>query len=768
MQTLARVETRISLLYMMVASLWVLLSDWLIENLLSGRLRVLVSTSKGVLFVVVMAAGLYVLLRRYRLYVEKTQQSTRANNEYLEAIVQSAPLAIYILDAETRVKLWNPASERLYGWQAHEIMNKPFPSIAPERREEFVNYSARVFKGETILNLETQRIHRNGKTIEISLSVAPVSGAQHGQRDLLVMAMDVTQRRAMEHIIDSYLKRLALLNDMQHALLRGGTPEEIARQAIAQFHKLINCECVLLGLLNPTGDALDIMPGSFAFDQHFNSGERIPLTQFDEDYIDTIMSGRFKVVNEAASVQHLAPFFEELRLKGMRSFTYFPLMTAGKAIGVLNLASAQPNAFSVEHIELEEEFSVQMAVALNQAQLHARTRDYTVALESRVRERTAQLEQLQEAEHEQRLLAESLRDIATVLNQTLDTDEVLDQIIESVANAIPHENINIMIVEDGQGRVVRSRQRENSDLFCIAQTLPLAENKSLRAILSTRQALLIPDTHAEPTWELDVNNAWIRSYLGTPILMENRVIGIINLCYSRPNAFTAKHLDWLKVFSTQAAVALQNATLYQRAGELAVMEERQRLARDLHDAVTQTMFSASVVSETLLRLWEKDPNRVREGLQQLHQLTRGAVAEMRSLLLELRPNAIETSELPHLIRQLGEAFESRTAIKPLITIPERIDIPPLVKVALYRIAQEALNNVSKHSAATDVIITLFYDAKQTLLKIKDNGCGFDINEPHPGHLGLKIMQERADAIGASLTIDSTPKQGTSVTVTWSL
>jgi signal transduction histidine kinase len=200
--------------------------------------------------------------------------------------------------------------------------------------------------------------------------------------------------------------------------------------------------------------------------------------------------------------------------------------------------------------------------------------------------------------------------------------------------------------------------------------------------------------------------------------------------------------------------------------EVAVAAERSRLARDLHDAVTQTLFSASLIAKALPDVWERYPDEGRRGLQDLRQLTRGALAEMRTLLLELRPAALTEAQLDELFSQLTEAMTSRTLVPIALTVEGDCDLPSEVHVALYRIAQEALNNSAKHARASQVAVTLICQPAQVVLSISDNGSGFDPNSISSDHLGVSIMHERAKTIGATLNIESQPGHGTQVEVTW--
>ena len=217
--------------------------------------------------------------------------------------------------------------------------------------------------------------------------------------------------------------------------------------------------------------------------------------------------------------------------------------------------------------------------------------------------------------------------------------------------------------------------------------------------------------------------------------------------------------------------------LAQKAADTAVIAERNRLARELHDAVTQTLFSASLIAETLPRSWERDQQKGRRLLSELRQLSRGALAEMRTLLLELRPASLIEANLGDLLRQLAEAASGQGGFSVTVAVEGECVLPPDVHVALYRIAQEALNNAVKHARASQVTVGLCCAPSPTPqgdgegwgtaeLQVRDDGRGFDPGHVPPDRLGLGIMQERAQIIGAVLKVGSQPGQGTEVVVIW--
>ncbi|MEB2288004.1 MAG: cache domain-containing protein [Anaerolineae bacterium] len=202
------------------------------------------------------------------------------------------------------------------------------------------------------------------------------------------------------------------------------------------------------------------------------------------------------------------------------------------------------------------------------------------------------------------------------------------------------------------------------------------------------------------------------------------------------------------------------------AEQAAAQAERNRLARELHDAVTQTLFAASLIADVLPRLWERNPAEGHRRLEELRQLTRGALAEMRTLLLELRPASLVEAELGALLTQLAEAFTARARVPVALTVESVAPLPAEVRIALYRIAQEALNNIARHADATQVRVQLSGDERRAELTVADDGRGFDLATVSSDHLGLGIMRERAEALGATLVVASQVGSGTVVSVRW--
>ena len=266
--------------------------------------------------------------------------------------------------------------------------------------------------------------------------------------------------------------------------------------------------------------------------------------------------------------------------------------------------------------------------------------------------------------------------------------------------------------------------------------------------------------------QVDLLLKGVRAWMWVPVAVKDRIIGSVGIAHVEPDYFTAHHADLALTVANQAAITLVNAELYEHAQALAALQERQRLAQNLHDAVNQSLFSAGLIADVLPRLWDRDQNEARRSLDDLRRLTRAAQAEMRALLAELRPSALTDTDLGDLLHLLGNALSGRINIPVKVTVAQDVILPAEVQVAFYRVCQEALNNVAKHSKASRVEIDLNQKENAIELHIRDNGKGFDPEKTVAGHYGLGMMRERAEGVGAQLKVISQPGHGSELIMHW--
>jgi signal transduction histidine kinase len=297
--------------------------------------------------------------------------------------------------------------------------------------------------------------------------------------------------------------------------------------------------------------------------------------------------------------------------------------------------------------------------------------------------------------------------------------------------------------------------------------LPIRDRLIYQTMVETGQPIIIDDTHTQPD-AITPATKELRAYVCIPISWQGDIVGFLDLLSTTPNFFKQEHVQWLQTFASQAAIAIQNARLHQQAQEIAASVERERIAQDLHDAVSQTLFSANIIADSLPRIWEKDYEKGKKYTTQLSQLTRRAKAEMRELLAELRPNSLTDVNLDELLRQLANTFTIKTQIEVVLDLETGIRLPEDIQIVFYRVTQEALSNIAKHADATQVNILTFRQPNWIDLYISDNGKGFaQSNPPTPGHFGIGVMRERAKSINAELTIHSRVGEGSRIRLSWS-
>lgn len=405
--------------------------------------------------------------------------------------------------------------------------------------------------------------------------------------------------------------------------------------------------------------------------------------------------------------------------------------------------------------------------------LHVTWRDITERvllrekLEAGIAARTYELERRQ-------AVAASLADILKVINSTRPQREMLDYIVEQ-ARRLMDADVCVLHHIDYQAQFVNIEASCGlPDDLANIEGFPLGSAKADDKILAAQPVAIgnLPEPTDAPhahddvrRWRQQMGSAY-RAFLAVPLVMQDQVYGSLAFYFVSPREFAQQEIDLAVSLGDQAALAIDNARLRQDAQNTAVAAERNRLARELHDAVTQTLFSASLIAEVLPRLWEKDPDAGHERLNELRELTRGALAEMRTLLLELRPATLTESRLDDLLRQLAEGVVGRSRLPVHVCVTGERQLPVDVKVALYRIAQESLTNAARHAGANSVALSLDLSPESVRLSVEDDGRGFDANDVAPTSFGLGIMRERAASIGANLEIVSELDRGTRVTACW--
>lgn len=424
-----------------------------------------------------------------------------------------------------------------------------------------------------------------------------------------------------------------------------------------------------------------------------------------------------------------------------RSHAYIgvPIRSRGRVLGVLSVMGEAGQQFDPEEVTLLASIAGEVGVAVENAQLY-------------------------QAERVQRHQADTLLQVASVVGSTLELNEVLARILDQLRRVVDYDSASVQLLEEGGLQVIAARGFARGQQV-LGLTFSPNEAPNYKVVAESRPLNLADAPQLYPIFR-QPPFSHVRSWLGAPLRVQERIIGIIAVDRHQPGGFTGDEVRLTTAFADQAALALENARLYQQAEQLAVMEERSRLARELHDSVTQSLYSLTLFAEVGRRAAEAgESERVIDYLNRLGQVTQQALKEMRLLLYELRASTLEAEGLVGALQQRLDAVEKRAGIEGRLVIEAMVELPALVEEGLYRIAQEALNNALKHAAATLVTVRINANGEQAELEVIDNGVSFDpTNISNTGGMGLTSMRERAEQLGGSLAIYSKPGQGTRVKV----
>ena len=380
-------------------------------------------------------------------------------------------------------------------------------------------------------------------------------------------------------------------------------------------------------------------------------------------------------------------------------------------------------------------------------------------LEQRVAERTRELAALLEVS----------RNVVSVL----ELKPLLRVILTQLRTVLDFTGAGIAVLEDGQLRMLAYEGLGPGEKM-LEVLIPLDQDSGYRRVILERKPVIIPDIWGDSPWITDVRKGWddeamalvahAHSWLGVPLISNGELMGVLRVDHVDPNRFTEDDARLVMAFADQASMAIENAWLHEQAQRVAALEERQRLARELHDSVSQAMYGIVLGTKTAQALLTRSPADAAEPLAYVQSLAESSFAEMRALIFELRPDSLESEGLVAALTRQVEIVRARHGIAIHAELCEEPALPLDRKEALYRIAQEALTNVTKYAHAQNVTLRMTQPADVIILEVSDDGIGFDVLGPTPGHLGLRTMRERAQRARGTFCIESTRGKGTRIEV----
>jgi signal transduction histidine kinase len=389
--------------------------------------------------------------------------------------------------------------------------------------------------------------------------------------------------------------------------------------------------------------------------------------------------------------------------------------------------------------------------------------------------------QMFQAEHSQRLLAESINQISEILTSTLDRDELLSLFLDQLETLVPYDSANVMLLQDGLLYMHAGRGYEEFSGPMDISKITFIPNSTflMQDVLMGTQPIILPDTHKSPQWTWAPCGEHIRSWMGVPLRVKDNVIGLFSIDKSTANFFTERHAQLTSALAKHAALALDNALMFaqlQAAHEklrglsvniIQVQEiERQKIAMELHDHTGQALLALRAELQVLRLNLLKSPEKAKQQINYLDQTVLELNKDLEQLAYDLRPPTLNALGLISALEQYISDFSKRMKVKAdFVHDPGIPRLSEEVELVCYRIVQEALTNFARHARADHVEVTINYFKDIIYLVVKDNGIGF-ANQQASGRRGFGLLgiRERLAHIQGSLEIHSQPGDGTELIV----
>ncbi len=348
------------------------------------------------------------------------------------------------------------------------------------------------------------------------------------------------------------------------------------------------------------------------------------------------------------------------------------------------------------------------------------------------------------------------------LHASLELDQVLQALVDVCVDLLGADKSCILIWDETHQRLITRAQRGFTSQF--VQVMNEYSGHGLIAHAArSGETVVVQDTYQDDRVARAITDLeGIRAFMHIPIRLNGEVFGVFSIDNLHPNTLGHEEQRVYTSLARRAAIAIRNARLYAQAQGKAALEERQKLARNLHDSVSQAIYGIVLGVRTAKTQLARNPEQAPAALDFVMNLAEAAIAEMRALIFELRPESLEQEGLVAALSKQVAAARARHGLRLEVELCSEPALSLEAKEALYRVAQEALNNIARHARANRVHLCLQQKNGTAQLEIRDDGIGFDPQREYPGHLGLVSMRERIERLGGRFWIESSPGAGTTV------
>jgi signal transduction histidine kinase len=565
-----------------------------------------------------------------------------------------------------------------------------------------------------------------------------------------VYAADITERKQAENRLQEQMEEnfkraqeLETIVEISAAMRRAESRPEMMALLLEQSLKTMGAQAGALGWINGNRLIFQAAAGQAV------SWEGKVLPQGEHLFWEALREGCPRFV-EASSNDHdpgpagvMSPF-DGLSPDIQAGFV-IPLKSGAAKTGVLFIGFCLPIQISNTQKRLAAAIADMAGNALHRMSI-------ADALEKLVADRTRELE--------------TIYKVTAAASQPVGLEAALQSALDPVLNAVDARTGAILLVDDENGKFrILAEQGLSPEIKNEIESAG-RENSLEGWVLEHKQPLLVPDLAADPRLDRSGKPEAHIPFTALPMRVGERIVGILEIARPGGGQFDMEELTLLSFIADHLGLVIENAHLVELAEQNAVLEERSRLARELHDSVTQTLYSLNLFAGAGKNLAAShDGEPIRQHFMTIEANALQALKEMRLLIYELRPAVLDEEGLTGALQKRLDAVERRSGMKANLNADENLALPGWMEAEIYRIAEEALNNVLKHARASRVDVSLKSDSQILVFKVVDDGVGFDLEQAqNQGGHGLASLRERVEKINGRLTITSSGQSGTEINV----
>ncbi len=678
-------------------------------------------------------------------------EALRRSDAKFRAVVENIKDGILFYNAEGIILYQSPATTAIHGYSADERLgcgfDLPHPDDLPRVRQVWLET---LHTPDASRQVEFRVRHKSGEWRWIESNVYNFLGNPDVQ-SVVVSNRDITERRQAEEALRHNEKearrlsdQLRMVNEMMLNLTSGLDIELLMQKLHEQCQRIGSIDTFFVLLYDEKTNLLSSL-------YNVKDGERrkVPVRNIREN------PGLTGYVIEHPHTLYLpdslnppAGLPDGIRQPGKqtRTIVIVPLVLREKTIGVLSMQNNSPNAYTPEQVETLELLAPQVAIAIHNSQLYEQQQNESNLANALVENRSRELQ--------------TIYRVAASANPRLELQSVIQGALEIILPAIhaPAGAVLLWNESEGHFRMIAAHGLPVPAM----EYLKKAGKDSLECwVLENRRPLVLADAATNEC--IPFKHTVSLPFAVLPMLVGERAVGVLDVGRAGSEPFNLEELTLLDFIADHLGLVVENAQLFRQVENHAVLEERSRMARALHDSVTQLLYSAMLYAEGSVRLAEQSNwKQVSTNLGELSSITRQALQEMRLMVYELRSPALHHDGLVQAIQHRLDAVETRSGIQAAILADPLPRLPERAEESLYRIAIEALNNSLKHSHAKNVTVFLRRSRRKLLLCIRDDGIGFDVDGGTTGGLGLVSMKERVEHLGGCFSIHSHPGAGCEV------